>query len=97
MKLEAVVEKDGKRYLDILGEITLKKMAAPMPPGMAIAKSGGKMTIRGLFPVDETSQPIRKQMTMAFTVAAGGAPSGAQIELSMRGRTDRRGTMKLLE
>jgi len=97
MELVSVVEQDGVSCLEIRGEITLKKIAAPMPPGIAVTASGGKMTLHGLFPIDGTAQPVKKVMTMTFAVDAGGDANGAEIKLSMNGKTSRDGTMKELK
>lgn len=94
MKVEAVVEKDGVKCLDIRGEIDLKRIAPPMPPGIGINSSGGKMSMRGLYPVDGVSQPTNKVMTMIYKVEAAGDTSGVALEMSMAGKITRDAKVK---
>lgn len=89
MKLVKIVEEDGVKCMDIRGEIELKTFAPALPPGMTIAKSGGNITMRGLFPVDGTSHPLDKAMTMTFSVNSKGDQNGTAIEVLMSGEMKR--------
>ncbi|MFT5412807.1 MAG: hypothetical protein ACI9NC_005559 [Verrucomicrobiales bacterium] len=97
MKLVGLVEKDGVKCLEIHGAIEMATLAPPMPDGIKISSSGGRLTLVGFFPVDGALQVSEKTSKMYFHIKASGATGDGLLELESKGRMGKVISKKLVE
>ena len=85
MKLVGLVTKDGVECLDIRGEIEMVGFAPQLPDGMKLGSSEGRLKLEGLFPIDQSLQPINILAQMEFKMKAERQDAQPAIELTTSG------------
>ena len=91
LTLHGIVEREGIRCLDIRGELTMKGLKAPMPPGIEVSESLGRATFSGLFPIDESLSPIEENMSLDFTMNAAGKIGDNTLEMDIAAAMAKKG------